>query len=92
MQGRLLSLGGGWLKAGGHWDQAAPAAPPTTATPPPPPGDSPSAKRTYPALRAAADQAETLPGECLLCFLSVASPGAELHRKEEGGEAPLGAV
>lgn len=72
----------------------APAAPPTAATPPPPgPGGSPEAKRTYPALRAAVDQAETVLGQCLLCFPSVTSPGAELHRKEEGGgEAPLGAV
>lgn len=55
--------------------------PPPPLLPPPPWGS----KCTYPVLGAALDQAETLPVKCVLCFLSVASPGVELHRKEEGG-------
>lgn len=38
-----------------------------------------------PALQVAQNQAKTLPGKCVFCFLSGASPGAELHRKEKGG-------
>lgn len=63
----------GWMRAVG----LEPAAPPSSVS------RRYSGLKHLPCALRSPDQAETLPGKSVLCFLSVASPGAELHRKEE---------
>lgn len=45
----------------------------------------PSVLMHLPCTLGSLGQAETLPVKGVLCFLCAASPGAELHRKEQGG-------
>ena len=49
------------------------------------PTPSRSVSGCLPSALRSPDQAETFAGKSVLCFPPVASPGAELHRKEEGG-------